>query len=133
ILRHTLQDHVDHSPRATALIQRIESGGQIVRTVDAVIFETVFTLERTYKVPRQTISSGLLKLLSLRGVQLRGKTRYRRTFELYCTYPKLSFADCFYVAVMERWGLTDLISFDQDFDRIGTITRIEPSQRGELI
>jgi predicted nucleic acid-binding protein len=132
ILRHTLQDHADHSPRAAALIQRIETGDQIVRTVDAVIFEAVLTLERTYKVPHPTISSGLLKLLSLPGVQMRGKTRYRRVFELYCTYPKLSFADCFCVAVMERWGLTDLISFDQDFDRIGTITRTEPNQRGEL-
>jgi predicted nucleic acid-binding protein len=46
ILRHTLQDHDDHSPRATALIQRIEAGQQRVHTVDAVIFEVVFTITR---------------------------------------------------------------------------------------
>jgi len=53
ILRHTLQDHAEHSPRARALIQRIEAGEQLVHTVDAVVFEVVFTLERTYKVPRE--------------------------------------------------------------------------------
>ena len=55
ILRHLLQDLPDQSPRATALIDRIEAGDLIVRTAEAVIFEVVFTLERTYKVPRADI------------------------------------------------------------------------------
>jgi hypothetical protein len=33
ILRHTLQDHADHSRRATALFRRIEGGEQPVREV----------------------------------------------------------------------------------------------------
>ncbi|MGD9894456.1 MAG: hypothetical protein AB7R89_15655 [Dehalococcoidia bacterium] len=39
ILRHALQDHAEHSPRASALVQRIEDGEQRVHTVDAAIFE----------------------------------------------------------------------------------------------
>jgi predicted nucleic acid-binding protein len=132
ILRHTLQDHAEHSPRASALIQRIEAGDQLVHTVDAVVFEVVFTLERTYKVPRERIRDGILKLILLPGIKLRGKLRYRRVFELYVTYPRLSFADCFYVAVVEAAGLTRLISFDQGFDRIPGITRVEPDVAGEL-
>jgi predicted nucleic acid-binding protein len=95
ILRHTLQDHAEHSPRASALIQRIETGEQLVHTVDAVVFEVVITLERTYKVPRERIRDGILKLILLPGIKLRGKLRYRRAFELYVTYLRLSFADCF--------------------------------------
>lgn len=132
ILRHTLQDHADHSPRATALFRRIEAGEQPIRTEDVVLFEVVFTLERTYKVPRERIREGLLKLITLPQVKLRGKRRYRRTFELYLTYPRLSFADCCYVAVIEAAGLTRLISFDQGFDRVATIHRMEPDARGEL-
>ena len=131
ILRHTLQDHPDHSPRATALIGRIEAGEQEVQTEDAVVFEVVFTLERTYKVPRQRIREGLLNLLSLPGVKLRGKRRYRRAFELYLAHHRLSSADCFYVAVMEAAGLR-LISFDRGFDRIASLRRTEPDDQGRL-
>jgi uncharacterized protein len=132
ILRHTLQDHPEHSPRATALINRIEAGEQLVYTIDVVLFEVIFTLERAYKVPRERIQDGILQLIFLPGVKLRGKTRYRRAFELYVAHPRLSFADCFYVAVMEAAGLTRLISFDQGFDRIPTIARTEPDVRGNL-
>jgi predicted nucleic acid-binding protein len=133
ILRHTLQDHADHSRRASALIQRIEVGDQLVHTVDVVVFEVVFTLERTYKVPRERIRDGILKLILLPGIKLRGKLRYRRVFELYVTYPGLSFADCFYIVVMENTGLTHLISFDQGFDRIPGIMRAEPDAAGGLL
>jgi|SRR5215216_1893920 predicted nucleic acid-binding protein len=132
ILRHTLQDHADHSPRATAFIGHIEAGDQRVRTADAVIFEAAFTLERTYRVPRVTIRDGLWKLLSLPGVVLPGKLRYRRAFALYVAEPKLSFADCYFVALMESLRLTDLISFDLGFDRVATITRKEPDSAGRL-
>src|SRR5215216_3195138 len=93
ILRHTLQDHADHSPRATAFIGRIEAGEERVRTADAVVFEAAFTLERTYHVPRTTIRDGLWQLLSLPGVVLPGKRRYQRAFALYVADARLSFAD----------------------------------------
>jgi hypothetical protein len=34
------------------------------------------------------------------------------------------------VALIESRGLTDLISFDQDIDRVATITRKEPDDGG---
>src|SRR6266511_18048 len=90
ILRHLLQDLPDQSPRATAFIRRIEAGTRTVRTTDTVIFEAAFVLERTYKVPRQTIRDTLQPLIFLSGVILRGKRRYRRAFALYLAHPKLS-------------------------------------------
>jgi hypothetical protein len=40
--------------RATGKPRRLmRDGEQLVHTVDAVVFEDVFTLERTYKVPRE--------------------------------------------------------------------------------
>ncbi len=132
ILRHLLQDLPDQSPRATAFIRRIEAGELTVRTTDTVIFEAVFVLERTYKVPRPTIRDTLQPLIFLPGVILRGKHRYRRVFTLYCAYTKLSFADCTHVAVMESLGLTDLVSFDRGFDQVPTVTRREPDASGSL-
>lgn len=54
-LRHLLQDHPDHSPRATLYFDRIERDGLRVETTMTVVFETVFTLEKFYKHPRPSI------------------------------------------------------------------------------
>ncbi len=132
LLRHLTQDHAEHSPRATALIRRIEAGALTVWTADTAIFETVFTLQRFYRVPRAQIRDVMLEFLALPSVRLAGKRRYHRVFELYVTEPALSFADCYHVALIEARGRTDLISFDQGLDRVPTITRTEPDTRGLL-
>jgi predicted nucleic acid-binding protein len=59
---------------------------------------------------------------------LPGKQIYPRVFEWYVEHRRLSFADCYHAALVERQGLPALISFDQDFDRLPTIRRIEPDE-----
>jgi predicted nucleic acid-binding protein len=124
-LRHLLGDHADHSPRATALIAKIEQGALRVRTADTVIFETVFTLERTYRQPKALIRDAVLALVELSGVELPGKRMLRRVFELYVDL-NLPFADAYHAALMERHGLDQILSYDRDFDRIPGVKRIEP-------
>src|SRR5215217_3451249 len=76
-LRHLRGDHPDFSPRATALLQRIEQGTLKVRTADTVIFETVFTLERVYKQSKEAIRDAFLPLIELPGIVLPGKRSVR--------------------------------------------------------
>ena len=118
--------HADHSPRATAFLHRLYSGHARARTADTVVFETVFTLERTYKQPRPAIQAILLPLLLLSTLTLPNKRRMRRAFALSLAHAKLSFADCYHVALMEGLRLTTLVSFDQDFDQLPTVTRQAP-------
>jgi predicted nucleic acid-binding protein len=122
LLRHLRQDHPVFSLKASAIIQRIEDGELAVRTADTVIFETVFSLQRGYKQPRDHIAAGVLPLIELPGIVLAGKRIYRKVFALYTSRP-LGFADCFHVALMERWKLTDVLSFDTDFDGLRGISR----------
>ena len=123
-LRHLCQDEPVLSPRATAILERIEQGVLEVRTSDIVIFETVFTLQRSYQQPRDRIATALLPLIELPGIVLPGKRAYRRVFELY-TGGGLGFADCYHVVLMERLGIREVISFDADFDGIAGIQRID--------
>lgn len=131
-LRHFRQDHADHSPRATAFLARIEAGSLFARTADTVVFETVYTLERTYKQPRVLIRDILLPLLLVPAIALPNKRRLRRAFALYLRHPKLSFADCYHVALMEGAQLTTIVSFDQKISQVPTITRKEPDDQGQL-
>jgi predicted nucleic acid-binding protein len=124
-LRHLLQDHADHSPRATLLFDRIERGELRVETTSTVVFETVFTLQSFYKHPRSLIRDNVLPLLRLPGIVLTGKRRLSRAFALY-TSTNLSFADCFHVAVAEGRRVPAFISFDHGLDRIPGLNRVEP-------
>jgi len=124
LLRHLRQDHPVLSPKATAILARIEAGELRVRTSDTVLFETVFALQRSYREPRARIAAALLPLLDLPGIVLPGKRRYRQVFALYCSSP-LGFADCSHVVLMQRLGINEIFSFDTDFDRVPGLRRRE--------
>jgi predicted nucleic acid-binding protein len=125
LLRHVLQDLPHQSPRATALIGRIEAGEVRVRLTETVVFETVFSLQRTYKRRPQAIREALLPILELPGISLPRKARFRKAFALYVD-ENLPFADAYHAALMGDLGLREIYSFDEDFDRIPGITRLEP-------
>lgn len=126
LLRQVLQDHPDHSPRATALIVAIEQGQRAVRIADTVVFEAAFTLEKTYRAPRSDIRDALQPILDLPGVMLPGKRIFREVFTLYVTEPGLSFADCYHAVLTKQVGLATIISFDQKLGRVAGLTRSEP-------
>lgn len=125
-VRHLAADEPDHSPRASAYFARIQRGDVTVRTVNTVVFETVYVAERFYRLQRQHISDVLVPLIDLPGIVLPDKGEVLATFDLYVNYPALSFADCYHVIVMKHLQLTEIVSFDRGFDRIPEITRIEP-------
>jgi predicted nucleic acid-binding protein len=125
LLRHLLGDDPEQSPRATAYLQRIEQGQLRVRTADTVIFETVFTLQRTYHQPKAKIREALLPLIELSGIVLPGKRRFRKVFDLYVDL-NLPFADAYHAVLIEQLKLNTIVSFDRDFDRTPGLKRIEP-------
>lgn len=125
LLRHLANDHPDHSPRATEYLLAVERGDLKVRMADTVVFETVFTLERSYRYLKARIREGLLAILRLPGIVLSAKGLLERAFDLYVEH-SLSFGDAYHAALMERWGLTEIVTFDRGFDRIQGITRTEP-------
>ena len=125
LLRHLLADHPEQSSRATAYLDRVERGEIELHTSDTVVFEVVFTLERSYRQSKEAISDALLPLFELPGINLPGKRRYRRVFDLYVRH-NLPFADAYHAAVMESLGMVEVISFDRHFDRLPGITRTEP-------
>ncbi len=124
-LRHLRQDHADHSPRATAYLERVERGELRVRTADTVIFEVVFTLQSFYKLPKRAIRDAFLPLLELPGIVLPNKRRLRQVFAYYLDY-NLSFADAYHAVLVESLGLGKVISFDRGYDRIPGMNREEP-------
>jgi uncharacterized protein len=131
-LRHLLGDDPAQSPRATAYFQAIDQGLRKARISDILVFEVVFTLERGYRRSKTEIQSAVLPLLELPGMLLPRKRKFREVFRLYID-KNISFADAYHAVMMRKLNLSEIVSFDRDFDRIPAVTRVEPDSPGELV
>jgi predicted nucleic acid-binding protein len=124
LLRHLIHDDPKQSTRATDFLHRIEQGEIQARISELVIFESVFTLERGYRQLKTRIREILLPLISMRGIIIPNKQRWKRVFNFYVDL-NLPFADAYHVVVMEELKLTEIATFDTDFDRVPGIKRIK--------
>ena len=127
IIRYLTRDDPDKAACAYALLQAVEHNQRQVTTTEAVLAEVVYVLasRRLYNVARPVIRQRLLDILALPGLRLANKSVYRRALDLYAS-GTLDFTDCLIVARMEHAKITDVFSFDRDFEQIPGITRIEP-------
>ncbi len=127
LLRYLTRDDDRKAAAAFSLLRRIERGEERVVTTQAVIFETVFTLQRFYKVPREHIRALVLPIVTLRGVQIADKSLYEGAFDLYVAN-RISLPDAWNAVFMAAHNLMEIYTWDTDFDAIAGITRIEPRE-----
>jgi len=126
LLRYFTASDPAKAEAARALLERVERGEEKVVISLLVVCETVFTLQRTYKVPRARIREMIGDLLSLPSVQLAQKGLCRQALDLYVAH-NISFADAYNAAFMRSRGLLEVYSWDTDFDRLTGIKRREPA------
>ena len=127
LLRYLVHTDPEKANRARALLERVERREESVVTSTLVIFETVFTLQRTYKVDRRRIRAMLTDLLAMPGLQLAGKGLCEQALDLFVQY-NISFADAYSAVYMQGRGLTEIYSWDTDFDALPGAVRVEPAE-----
>ena len=125
LLRYLTRDDEQKAQQALNLLIKVEQGEEKITTSSLVIFETIFTLQHSYKVSRQKIRELILPIISLRGLHLPGKSIYYQAFEFYVT-KNISFADAYNAAYMLSEGISTIYSWDRDFDKIEGVVRREP-------
>jgi predicted nucleic acid-binding protein len=128
LIRHLAGDHAGQSPRARALLQALYTGAQEARLTEAVLVETVQVLSSTklYNLPRVEIARHLGTIIRFRGVKLSHKRRYLRALDRYAATPRLSFVDALLATYAQESPPPTVLSFDQGFDNLPDLTRIEP-------
>ena len=125
LLRFLTRDDEQKAQQALNLLLRIERGEEKAITSSLVIFETIYTLQSFYKVPRQHIKEQVLSIISLRSLHLPHKNLFHQAFDLYVT-KNISFADAYNAAYMQSEEVSNIYTWDKDFDKIDGITRLEP-------
>ena len=127
-IRFLAADDEKKSEACLRLFQRVHGGDETVTTTEAIIAEVAYVLSSSslYGLAHEEISARLAPILSLRGLRLAHKRTYLRALNLYATHRFLDFEDALTVAQMEREGITEIVTYDRDFDRVPGITRTEP-------
>ena len=79
-----------------------------------------------YRLSHEQIRARLLPILTLRGLKLPQKRVCLQALDLYASYPSVDFEDALAVAHMEQRGITAIVSYDRDFDRVAGLRRADP-------
>lgn len=126
ILRYLTQDNPGHAEKAYHIFQQLEAGTATATTCEGVIIEAVHVLSSKvlYALPREDIKTHLTTVITFKGLKLANKKTYLRALELYAS-TSLDFVDALILARMELAKVTTILSFDQDFDDMPNITRLE--------
>lgn len=129
IIRYLTQDNAEQAARARALFEQAARGDITLYVSESIIVEVVNVLSSrvTYHLPRQEVERHLGNVFGLKGFRIPGKQMYQRALELWVNTPQVrDFVDALAVAQAERFKISQVASFDEDFDRFPTIKRLEP-------
>jgi predicted nucleic acid-binding protein len=128
LIRLITGDDPAKQDRAIALFERIEQAKLSLDAPVTVIADAVFVLtsRRLYNRPRGEVASKLTTLVRLPNFHVKDRRTVLRALQLFAGTTYLDFGDAMIVAQAQQSGLQTVYAYDQDFDRIAGITRIEP-------
>jgi predicted nucleic acid-binding protein len=115
-----------HHDTATAIVRAMDHGELPVgRVTNYVVLETLNWIH-TRKWHDKAVET-YHRLNQSAGFEVLHAARkdYTRALQLFQTYDGLSFGDATIAAYMEREGVEYLYSFDDDFDPLKNVTRLE--------
>ena len=129
ILRYLTRDDEAKAKACYELFQRVQRGEEELATCEAIVAEVIYVLSSPrlpYRLSHEQIRARLLPILTLRGLKLPQKRVCLQALDLYASYPSVDFEDALAVAHMEQRGITAIVSYDRDFDRVAGLRRADP-------
>ncbi len=114
--------------RAIALFERVEQAKLSLDAPVTVIADAVYVLtsRRLYNRPRAEVASKLTTLVRLPSFHVKDRRIVLRALQLFAGTSYLDFGDAMIIAQAQRSGVQTVYAYDQDFDRIAGVTRLEP-------
>lgn len=126
LLRFLTNDEPAQAAACEKLLLRVEAGQEKVFLPDIVIADIVWTLEKFYKVEKKRIMELLNAVLAAEGLLCNSTGQVLTALTIYTT-KNINWIDAFVAAQMIESGQYEIYSYDQDFDHLPEITRLEPS------
>lgn len=117
LLRYLIGDDPPKAAKATALMESAEEGSEEIEIPPVIVAEMIWTLEKFYQIPRDTIAEKLLVMFSFKGVKGPEKKIILAALHSYASL-KIDFVDC-YLAARAVDQKIPVYTFDKkDFNRL---------------
>ena len=129
VLRYLTGDDPAKAQACYELFQRVQRGDEELFTTESVAAEVAYVLSSPrgpYRLGHAEIASRLHPILALRGVRMPRKQVCLRALDFFARHDALDIEDALALAHMERLGITEIVSYDRDFDDAPGVTRTEP-------
>lgn len=126
-IRYITGDNPEMQAASAELFAQAARGEILLTTSETVIGEIVFVLSsaRTYNLGRETVGTAIHTIVSMDWLMIQDRQKYIRAADIYSSQ-NIDFSDALIVATMEQEEITVLYSYDKHFDRLKSVTRIEP-------
>ncbi len=126
-IRYITGDNPEMQAASAELFAQAARGEVLLKTSETVIGEIVFVLSsaRTYNLGRETVGRAINAIISMDWLMIPDRQKYIRAADIY-SKQNIDFSDALIVATMEQEEMTVLYSYDRHFDRLKSVTRLEP-------
>ena len=132
VLRLLTRDDKAKADACYALFERVEAGEEELFTCEAIVAEVAYVLSSPrgpYRLSHEEIAARLRPIVALRGLRLPQKQVCLHALDVYGSSPGLDIEDALAVAHMAHRNMTEIVSYDRDFDGLAGIRRTEPEPR----
>jgi len=124
ILRFLTKDPPSMAEASLRIFEEAKSGKVLLLVIPITVAEVVWVLESFYGYPKEKIAETMTQFLSCEGLEVESLDLLFEALNLY--YEKnLDFADAILATTALKKGIPTLYSFDQHFNRINGIIRME--------
>jgi predicted nucleic-acid-binding protein len=121
VIRYLTEDDQDKADRAEKLFRDSKEGE--LEIPDIVFAEIVWVLESFYDLEKPKVLEKLKALLAFDKIAM-NRSVLEKAIDTYAL-ENVEFIDC-YLAALASEGEKAVVSFDEDFDMIETVDRIDP-------
>jgi len=124
-LRYLTKDDPEKYERCRERFKRVVKGEITLSTSAMVIAELIWTLQSYYKVPKAEVIEKATVIVGTKNLSIPDKNIVADALVLYAR-KNIDFIDAYNAVFMRYHGIRDIYSYDEDFELIEDIKRIEP-------
>ncbi len=124
-LRFLTRDDPTKFEHCRRLFEQAVRGSLALRTSELVIAEIVWTLLSYYNLPKPVVIEKVGQILNTPNLAVANQDVLIEALVLWSQH-NCDFIDAYNAALMHRDGLTELLSYDADFDLVPGVSRQEP-------
>jgi predicted nucleic acid-binding protein len=126
-IRLLTADDEQKAKQCLRLFEKAQNQELKLTTSQSVLAEVVYILssKKLYNLDREKIYQLLLPIINVAGLRLKIKSVFLEALKIYAEN-NLDFEDAFSAAWMKSKNITEIYSYDRDFDRFDFLQRLEP-------